>query len=227
MLLENAEMYQYWQRGEYRAYTEEEVTELLIACKAQTPRYVRLTRIIRDIPTTRVVEGNKKANLRQIAQRRMEKRGLQCQCIRCREVRREKVDLAALSLQRETYQTDATTEHFLSFETATEPKGRSRIAGFLRLSLPRPEAILPLPELAGHAMIREVHIYGPALPLGDESQGEAQHIGLGTRLIEEAKAIASRAGYRRMAVISAIGTRQYYRRLGFKLEELYMTCSLS
>jgi elongator complex protein 3 len=217
MLVENAELHDYWRRGEYVPYTEEEVTELLVACKVQVPRYVRLTRIIRDIPTTNVVEGNKKANLRQIVQQRMREQGLRCRCIRCREVRRRSVDAGELRLLVDTYRTDATTEHFLSYETAD-----GRIAGFLRLSLPDHEAALPLPELAGHAMIREVHVYGPAVPIGEESQGEAQHIGLGSRLIETARSMARAAGYGRLAVISAIGTRTYYARHGFEADGLYM-----
>jgi elongator complex protein 3 len=218
MLVENAELYDYWRRGQYMPYSEEEVTELLVACKVQVPRYVRLTRIIRDIPTTNVVEGNKKANLRQIVQQRMRERGLHCHCIRCREVRRRSVDAVELQLLVDTYRTDATTEHFLSYETAD-----GRIAGFLRLSLPDQDAALPLPELAGHAMIREVHVYGPAVPIGEESQGEAQHIGLGSRLIETARSMAGAAGYERLAVISAIGTRAYYARHGFEVDGLYMT----
>lgn len=220
MLLENAELYEYWQRGEYRPYTEEEVVEILVACKAQVPPYVRINRVIRDIPTTNVVEGFKKANLRQIAQQRMKRRGLRCRCIRCREIRRRQLDAADLSLKIESYETAASTEHFLSFET------EEHIAGFLRLSLPYPDAVLPIEELAGHAMIREVHVYGPALPLGEESQGEAQHMGLGSQLVEKAKEMARAAGYGRMAVISAIGTREYYARHGFELDGLYMTVGL-
>ncbi len=223
MLLQNAELYDYWQRGEYRPYTEEQVTEALVQCKVQTPRYVRLTRIIRDIPTNNVVEGFTKANLRQIAQREMKKRGLQCHCIRCREVRRQKVEIDDLRLKIDSYETDATREHFLSFVTEAD-----RLAGFLRLSLPAPRCPLPIPELAGHAMIREVHVYGPALAIGDDSDGEAQHIGLGTRLVERAKAMSREAGYGRIAVISAVGTRNYYRKLGFELDidDLYMTTIL-
>lgn len=221
MLLENAELYEYWRRGEYRPYTEEEVIDVLMRCKVQTPRTVRLTRIIRDIPTTNVVEGFKKANLRQIAQQRLKKQGLRCRCIRCREIRREKVGRADLSLRVDTYTTDATTEHFLSFETADE-----RIAGFLRLSLPFRDRPHPLPELEDHAMIREVHVYGPALSLGEDSQGEAQHMGLGTELVEKAQEMAREAGYGRIAVISAIGTRAYYAKHGFKLDGLYMTADL-
>lgn len=221
MLLEQAELYDYWQRGEYRPYTEAEVAEVLVACKAQVPRYVRLNRVIRDFPTTNVVEGNKKANLREVAQHMLQERGLRCQCIRCREIRRDPVAPEDLKLVITTYDTDATTEHFLSFETDDE-----RIAGFLRLSFPRQDIPLPLPELAGHAMIREVHVYGPSLPLGEESEGEAQHIGLGSRLIAQAKQMAREAGYAYLAVISAIGTREYYARHGFTLDGLYMTLPL-
>jgi elongator complex protein 3 len=218
MLVENAELYEYWQRGEYRPYSEEEITEVLVACKRQVPPYVRINRVVRDIPTTNVVAGMKKANLRQLAQQEMRRRGLHCRCIRCREIRRETVSAGEVTLHRLPYETDATQEIFLSFE-----RQDGRIAGFLRLSLPRLGQPHPLPELAGHAMIREVHVYGPAVPLGEESEGEAQHIGLGSQLVEQAKELARAAGYARIAVISAIGTREYYARHGFVLDGLYMT----
>ena len=222
MLVENAEMYEYWQRGEYKPYDEETLTELLVDCLIQVPRYVRVNRVIRDFPTTNVVEGNKKANLRQIATQKAEKRGLKLQDIRYREIRRDKVNREDLQLRITTYETDATLEHFLSFETDDE-----RLAGFLRLSLPIQEQDLPLPELADHAMIREVHVYGPALNLGKDSSGEAQHMGLGSELIEKAKEMAREAGYGRIAVISAIGTREYYHKLhGFERDGLYMTTAL-
>ena len=188
----------------------------------QTPRWVRLNRVVRDFPTTNVVEGNKKANMRQIAQREMKERGLRSRDIRNREIRREKVTREDLRLRIDTYETDGTTEHFLSFETEDE-----RIAGFLRLSLPDHNQPHPLPELEGHAMIREVHVYGPALNLGEDSQGEAQHLGLGGELVQKAKEMAQAAGYGRIAVISAIGTREYYKRHDFAVDGLYMTARLS
>ncbi|NKQ35618.1 MAG: tRNA uridine(34) 5-carboxymethylaminomethyl modification radical SAM/GNAT enzyme Elp3 [Chloroflexi bacterium] len=222
MLVPNAELYEYWQRGEYQPYDEETLTELLADCLAQVPRYVRVNRVIRDFPTTNVVAGNKKANLRQIATQRAEKRGQKLQDIRYREIRRDKVTEADLHLRVTTYETDATTEHFLSYETADE-----RLAGFLRLSFPHPDAELPLPELAGHAMIREVHVYGPALNLGEDSQGEAQHMGVGSQLIHQAKEMARQVGFGKIAVISAIGTREYYaRHHGFEVDGLYMTAVL-
>jgi elongator complex protein 3 len=222
MLVENAELYSYWQQGEYQPYDEETLTELLVACKPLVPGYTRLTRIIRDIPTTNVVAGNKKANLRQIVQERMKARGRQCGCIRCREVRRQPLDGEMLNLRIDSYETDGTLEHFLGYETAD-----GRLAGFLRLSFPDQNQPHPLPELAGKAMIREVHVYGPALPIGEESQGAAQHIGLGARLVAKAKEMAREAGYGHLAVISAIGTRDYYARHGFAPEGLYMTVMMS
>ncbi|MFN2135481.1 MAG: elongator complex protein 3, partial [Candidatus Promineifilaceae bacterium] len=222
ILVENAELYHYWLRGDYTPYSEEEVRDILVQCLVQTPRWVRLNRVIRDFPTTNVVAGNKKANMRQIAQQKLREEGLQLQDIRYREIRREKVRREDVGLRIDSYETDGTTEHFLSFETGDE-----RIAGFLRLSFPDRESAHPFPELSNHAMIREVHVYGPALDLGEESHGEAQHMGLGTELVEKAKEMAREAGFRRLAVISAIGTRGYYARLGFRLDGLYMTADLN
>ena len=221
MLVKNAELYAYWQRGEYEPYDEETVIELLKACKRLVPRWVRINRVVRDIPTTNVVAGFKKANLRQLAQRALQVEGTACQCIRCREIRREQVSFEELTLQEVWYETDGTRECFLSFE-----REDGRIAGFLRLSLPAFNLPHPFPELADHAMIREVHVYGPALAFGKESQGEAQHIGLGTRLIERAKQITIEAGYGRLAVISAVGTQRYYARHGFEVTGLYMSVGL-
>lgn len=222
MLLSNAELHDVWLRGEYTPYTEEQLVDLLARCKAQTPPYARLTRVVRDFPTTNVVAGNKKANLRQLAQERLREAGTPCRCIRCREIRRDPVP-AALVFHDLAYDTDATIEHFLSYDTADD-----RLAAFLRLSLPRRDLPQPhpFPELTGCAMIREVHVYGPALNPGDDNRGEVQHTGLGAALIERAKMMARAAGYSRLAVISAVGTREYYRRFGFAPDGLYMAHSL-
>ena len=147
--------------------------------------------------------------------------GTPCQCIRCREIRREDVESSSLKLVDDRYDTEGTVEHFLSYE-----REDGRIAGFLRLSLPDQNQELPLPELANHAMIREVHIYGPALTLGEANSGQAQHAGLGSQLIAEAKERARAAGYSHLSVISAIGTRAYYSRHDFEESGLYMTVKL-
>ncbi len=218
-LLEGTDLYKYWERGEYRPYTDDELVELLVDCKQTVPPYCRINRVIRDIPAHHIIAGSKQSDLRMVVQRTLKRRGLRCNCIRCREVRDEKLSADSLRLNDYIYTTEATTEHFLSYVTED-----NKLAGFLRLSLPaldwpREEII---PELHGCAVIREVHIYGPALEIGESNHGEAQHAGLGRKLAEQALELARNAGYRRLAVISAIGTRNYYRKLGFELGELYM-----
>ncbi len=218
-LLADTELYERWQRGEYEPYDEETMVDLLSRCKTLIPPYCRVNRLMRDIPAPNIVAGVKKSNLRQIVQQHMARAGESCRCIRCREVRGDPIDPDALRLEIVAYETDATSEQFLQYVTPT-----GDLAGFLRLSLP--EADPPIDELQGPggrcAMIREVHVYGPALGLGSALEEAPQHAGLGTKLIEEAKRIAHQTGYRRLAVIAAIGTRTYYRERGFELEELYM-----
>jgi elongator complex protein 3 len=217
-LLEGTELYRLWQAGDYAPYPEEVLVDLVADCKALVPPYCRINRIMRDIPAGNIVAGTTKSNLRQIAQKRLQEQGRRCSCLRCSEIRGRDFEQDELTLDDLAYSTDATEEHLMRFLTPDR-----RTAGFLRLSLPVAGEIV-LPELAGHAMIREVHVYGPALAINAPSQGEAQHLGLGEELIERATEIAQGAGFRRMAVIAAIGTRDYYRRFGFGLSEtgLYM-----
>jgi elongator complex protein 3 len=214
-LLMNTALYEHWQQGEYAPYDEETLVRLLARCKPLIPPYCRVNRLMRDIPSPNIVEGVKKTNLRQIVQNRMKEDGSVCRCIRCREVRGQEVDAKSLVLDRMEYETDATREQFLSYVTPDD-----RLSGFLRLSLPR--ATPPIEELCDCAVIREVHVYGPALELGTRQAGTAQHTGLGTRLIEEARHVAREAGYARLAVIAAVGTRPYYQERGFRRGELYM-----
>jgi elongator complex protein 3 len=116
------------------------------------------------------------------------------------------------------YHTGGSEEHFLSWVTPGD-----RLAGFLRLTLPGPESPdTAMADLAGAAIIREVHVYGQSLRVGEEKEGAAQHSGLGTSLLERAEEIASAHGFPRLAVISAIGTRRYYLDRGYRRGELYM-----
>ncbi len=229
-LIESAKLYDHWQRGEYRPYSDDELVNLVAECKTRVPPYCRINRVMRDIPADHIVAGSTLSNLRQVVHQAMKARGQACQCIRCREVRGEKVDTETLVLQDLAYDTDTTHEHFLSFVTPEPGRGRASplLAGFLRLSLPT-SAPQPgfLDEIAGAAMIREVHVYGPALEIGEDSEGQAQHAGLGTRLIERAAQMAHEAGFARLAVIAATGTREYYRARGFELGELYMVRRIS
>src|SRR5215208_4235483 len=221
-LLANAELYDYWQRGEFHPYTTEQLIDLIADIKPTIPRYCRVNRVIRDIPSTNVVEGNRRTSLRQDIQDEMKRRGTQCQCVRCREVRGKTVQADLLRLDDMVYPAGAAEEHFISYVTPED-----KLAGFIRLSLPRKDAPQTgINELDGAALIREVHVYGQSLPVGAEKKGAAQHAGLGTRLIEEAEMIAKASGFQRMAVISAVGTRGYYLERGFERGELYLTKNL-
>ncbi|MBE0672342.1 MAG: tRNA uridine(34) 5-carboxymethylaminomethyl modification radical SAM/GNAT enzyme Elp3 [Anaerolineales bacterium] len=217
-LLANAELYEYWQRGEFHPYSMDDLVNLLVDIKPTIPRYCRVNRVIRDIPGNNVVEGNTRTSLRQDIQQIMKERGTRCQCIRCREVKGKRVDSASLRLDDQIYTAGFAEEHFISF--ITEDDG---LAGFIRLSLPKagsPET--GIPELDGAALIREVHVYGQSLEVGSEKTGAAQHAGLGTRLLEEAEKTAKENGYENLAVIAAVGTRNYYLDRGFKRGEYYL-----
>jgi elongator complex protein 3 len=217
-LLANSELYEVWQRGEFRPYTTEELIDLIADIKPTIPRYCRVNRVIRDIPSTNVVAGNKRTSLRQDVHTEMKRRGTACQCIRCREVRQLSVAPSSLRLDDLVYRTESAEEHFISFVTPDD-----KLAGFIRLSLPAENSPdTGLADLNGAALIREVHVYGQSLPVGMESQGAAQHSGLGTRLLVEAERIAIQRSYKKMAVISAIGTRNYYLERGFERGELYL-----
>ena len=221
-LLANAELYEYWKRGEFQPYTTQELIDLIADVKPTIPRYCRVNRVIRDIPSTNVVEGNRRTSLRQDVHAELKRRGTRCECVRCREVRGKPVHPGVLRLDDMVYRAGAAEEHFISYVTPDD-----KLAGFVRLSLPGKESPQTgLSDLDGAALIREVHVYGQSLPVGAEKQGAAQHAGLGTRLLERAEAVARAQGFKRMAVISAVGTRGYYLERGFERAELYLTKDL-
>ncbi len=213
------------QSGSWRPYSEEELLDVLTADLAVTPPYTRVSRMIRDISAHDIMVGNKKINLRQLVERRMDERGVRSAEIRGREVREADVDASSLRMSQIAYATSVSEERFFQWTD-----GKGRLAGFLRLSLPDQDALARLGDQApvglGEAMIREVHVYGKTVGLHRSGQG-AQHRGLGRQLIEEACAVSGAAGYARVNVISAVGTRAYYRALGFFDNGLYQTRDLA
>jgi elongator complex protein 3 len=221
-LLANAELYEYWQRGEFHPYTTQELIDLIADVKPTIPRYCRVNRVIRDIPSTNVVEGNRRTSLRQDVHLELKRRGTACQCVRCREVRKQRVSAEKVELHDLFYPAAQAEEHFISLDTPDD-----KLAGFIRLSLPATGSPQTgLTDLEGAALIREVHVYGQSLPVGAEKEGAAQHSGLGTQLLEEAEKVARENGFHRMAVISAVGARKYYLDRGFERGELYLVKSI-
>jgi elongator complex protein 3 len=221
-LIESAELMRHYRDGSWRPYTHDELLNLLTACFLKTPEYCRLTRVIRDIPGTDIVDGNKTTNFRQLVEAELARRGERGRDIRAREIRLMPIRPEALTLDEIAYETSIGREVFLQFIN-----DERRIAGFLRLALPSsPPPDNLADDLADAAIIREVHVYGQAVEIGERESGRAQHSGLGARLIERAAAIAREAGYARLAVISAVGTRAYYRRRGFADGRLYQVRAL-
>ena len=227
VLVDGTGLCAHYQDHTWKPYSEEELIEALVADTCATPAFTRISRMIRDISAPDIVAGNKKVNLRQLVENRIDTEKLSTKEIRHREVSLADIDPSTLRFEIVSYETTVTTEHFLQWVT---PEGK--IAGFLRLSLPHQGALsalaaaLPESPLAeGEAMIREVHVYGRVAKLAKQGAG-AQHHGLGTQLVEKACEIASRSGYTHLNVISAIGTRGYYRKLHFYDNGLYQQRSL-
>ena len=265
-LVDGTGLVEHWRNSTWRPYAEEELIDVLVANMQVTPPYVRVSRMIRDISSHDIMAGNKKVNLRQMVDGELARREAAVAEIRTREIGTHEANLSKLELVEFPYETTVASERFLQWVT---PEGK--IAGFLRLSLPKADAIAAaraeaenergaigstepkaaspesegaphqaardispasanaqaersahdaFPLAAGEAMIREVHVYGAVAALGHASTG-AQHTGLGRKLVARACDIAREAGYERINVISAVGTREYYATLGFEQHGLY------
>lgn len=214
MLVENTALEKHYRAGHWRPYTKQEQIDLLAQCLDTVPAYCRVNRVMRDIPGQDLIDGERLNGLRADVEQAVREKDLNDQNIRAREVRQATVDKAQLTLDVTEYQTATSRELFLQFVGPGD-----RLAGFLRLSLPTQQAFIA--ELEASALIREVHVYGTAVPVGERHAGRSQHVGLGTRLVRRASQLAAEAGFSTLSVISAVGTRNYYRGLGFKDGPLY------
>jgi len=216
----DAKLYQWYKNKKYKPYTDKQLLNLMIKVKKIIPPYVRITRLIRDIPSESILAGNKISNLRQLIHEQLKNSGQFCQCIRCREARNKEFKISNTKLVIRKYEASQGTEYFLSYES----KDHETLFAFLRLRLSKsidPKLSKELPELKDAALIREVHTYGRLIPLDSKSK-EIQHAGLGKRLIKEAEKIAKQNGFNKITVISGIGVRKYYKKLGYKLNKTYM-----
>ena len=181
------------------------------------PPYVRIIRLIRDIPGESIMAGNLITNLRQI----MKDRGVKCNCIRCREAKNEKFKVSDLKLKIIKYKASSGIEYFLSYES----KDGKVLYGFCRLRLRSHNSqLITHNSIKSATLIRELHVYGELVSVGGNKK--IQHAGLGKMLMTEAEKIARKNLYKKMAVIAGVGVRGYYRKLGYKLENSYMIKSL-
>ncbi|MCI2415193.1 MAG: tRNA uridine(34) 5-carboxymethylaminomethyl modification radical SAM/GNAT enzyme Elp3 [Candidatus Aramenus sp.] len=224
LVVETAPLVELWRRGKYKPYDTETVVELIAEAYKYIPRWVRIMRVQRDIPANVILAGNRKGNLRELVEEEVKRRGIKIQEIRYREAGISWLHRGLLpsnpTLKREEYEASGGTEFFLSFE---DDKGV--LVGYLRLRLP---GFPHREELKGATVVRELHVYGPEVPVGAKDDFAFQHKGYGSRLLEEAERISrEELGVKKIAVLSGIGAREYYRKKGYAKEGSYMVKYLS
>ncbi len=227
LITKGSELYGLWAKGEYNPYTDEEAVDLIVEIKKILPKWVRTMRIQRDIPSPLIEAGVKKSNLGELVYNRLNEEGIQCKCIRCREVGHQAskgitVNLSDIDLLEETYDSVGGKEIFLSQEDVAN----NVLAGFLRLRIPSKQTHrLEINENA--ALIRELHVYGSLIPIGEKQSNVGQHVGYGAELLSRAEEIAyERYAKDKMVIISGIGTRRYYSKWGYEREGPYMVKKL-
>jgi elongator complex protein 3 len=221
--------YQWYQKGTYTPYTTEQAAELIARIKKSIPPWIRVMRVQRDIPAGLILAGVKKSNLRQLANEKLHSEGGRCRCIRCREVGHRSVvdhvkpDLEKVEIKTFFYDASEGKEVFISAEDPTNDV----LLGYLRLRVPSLKAHRPEIIAVPSAIVRELHVYGPLVPVGKRSAGAWQHRGFGAELLAEAERI-SRVdfGLRKLLVISALGTRRYYMRFGYVHDGVYVSKKL-
>jgi len=223
-LVRESPLYNWYKKRKFKPYSKKKLTKLLVEIKKQIPYYCRIQRIIRDIPSAYIIEGGTKvSNLREIVQKEMEIKDEKCKCIRCREVKENYDPKEKLYLFRQDYNASGGKEIFLSYED----KNRERLYSLLRLRIPANPFLM---VLENSAIIRDLHTYGQLVPI-TEKEKAPQHKGLGKKLIKEAEKIVytefSRSTKKefdinKIAVISGVGVRNYYRKLGYKLKDTYL-----
>lgn len=234
VVTKNSRLYRWWRQGKFHPYSDEQLKKLLIDIKTIVPPYVRINRLIRDIPSDSIIAGNKITNLRQLITQEF----TGCRCLRCREaghVKNSNESFAFtprsgvvakatksqnLRLKIIKYRASAGTEYFFSYES----NDGKILYAFLRLRINDDLNNNFIQELHGAGIIRELHTYGEVAPLGNI--GKVQHLGLGKKLILEAEKICQNYKIKKIVVISGIGVRPYYKKLGYRLEGTYMVKSL-
>lgn len=230
LVLEGTPLYDLYIKGEYTPYTTEDIIKLIVEVKGVIPKWIRIQRIQRDIPSNLIVCGVKNGNLRELAAEELTRRGYKCQCIRCREVGHilqrnpHLLEGEEVFLHTESYSASGGEEVFISYEN----RDRSILVGFLRLR--RPSDLAHRPEIRNceSMIVRELHVYGPLVPVHERPRDEWQHRGYGKNLLREAEKIAREEfDAKKLLVLSGIGVKEYYYRLGYKTDGVYVSKKLN
>jgi elongator complex protein 3 len=229
LVIKGTKAHEWYAHGKYEPYSTDEAADLIAEIKKTTPPWVRIMRVQRDIPAQLIVAGVNKSNLRQIVQDKLQKEGAKCRCIRCREVghktRNAEIELDAANVQilKMRYTASEGEEIFLSAE---DPKN-DILVGYLRLRVPSTKTHRKEIKTTPCTIVRELHVYGSLVPVGRHSAKAWQHKGYGGLLLSEAENITQEDyGFKKILVISALGTKQYYKRFGYNYDGVYMSKTL-
>jgi elongator complex protein 3 len=229
LVLKGTQAYEWWRKGEYKPYTSEEAVELILEVKKIVPPWVRIMRVQRDIPAYLIEAGVNQGNLRELVQKRLREQNMRCRCIRCREVGhrwlRDKIKPNIDNIKVLTAKEKASEgeEIFISVE---DPENDVLI-GYLRLRIPSEKAHRPEINSQPCSIVRELHVYGPLVPVGKRQAKAWQHKGYGSILLSEAESVSKEEYDRKKIVItSALGTKQYYKRFGYQYDGPYMSKAL-
>ncbi len=219
----------WYQKGTYTPFTTEQAAALIAEIKKFIPPWIRVMRVQRDIPSHLILAGVKKSNLRQLANEQLQAQGGKCRCIRCREVGHRmqidhvKPDLEKVKIESVCYDASEGKEIFIS----AEDRENDVLLGYLRLRVPSSKAHRPEITAPTSAIVRELHVYGPLVPVGKHSAAAWQHKGFGADLLKEAERVAREDfGVKKLLVISALGTRRYYMRFGYERDGVYVSKKL-
>ena len=229
LTISGTKTYEWYQNGTYEPYTTDEATSLIAEIKKTIPPWIRVMRVQRDIPARLILAGVKRSDLRELAQKKLKEQGHQCQCIRCREVGHRlavdhvKPDLDKVEILTQRYEASEGQEFFISAE---DPQNNV-LLGYLRMRVPSTKAHRPEITAFPSAIVRELHVYGQLVPVGKHSEGDWQHKGYGQTLLKKAESLAGEElGLKKLLVISALGTRRYYMRFGYKRDGVYVSKNL-
>ncbi|MBT3813979.1 tRNA uridine(34) 5-carboxymethylaminomethyl modification radical SAM/GNAT enzyme Elp3 [Candidatus Woesearchaeota archaeon] len=211
MVTKGTKLYDEWEKGNYKPLDAKEAASLIAEFKKSIPEYCRVMRVQRDIPTYQIAAGVEMTNLRQYIHQNYD---VKCRCIRCREPKGQEVDWGSVGIKVNEYNASKGKEFFISVEDTKN----DFLVGFLRMRFPAES--LREEITFDSAIVRELHIYGTATSLG--SEGSVQHRGWGKKLLLEAEKIAKEHSKNKVVIISGIGVRGYYQKLGYELEGVYM-----
>jgi len=201
-----SELAEWHAAGKYQPYSEADLTELVLKFKEKiVPPWLRIQRLVRDLTTNDILVDTFPSNLRQKIEVELNRRKIQCPCIRCREIKNQ-IKADKLRLEILTYSASGGIEHFLQYIDS-----KNRLYALLRLRITGKKAV-----------VRELHVYGKVTPLGERAKAKTQHTGLGQKLLKKAESLSREKGINNLLVISGIGAREYYRKLGYQLNGTYM-----